>query len=153
MKKYLEASKRIISLFMIFLLLVQQFGCVTSAVIPIADLPAYYPKYAYAVHCRKSVYILPKIAVVHDTLSGKIYNPDSEILATGNFIHIYPSADSLVQIREANILSLPLSGILQVKRTEEAPGKTAALILGGIGLVLLVLAGIAFSSLHFSLDM
>ncbi len=152
MKTFPEAIKRIISLSMIFVLLVQQYGCVTSNIISTANLQAYSPEFAYAIHCHKSVYVLQKIAVVNDTLSGKIYNPDFDVLTTGDFIRIYPTADSLVRISPAKILSLPLAGVLKVQRIEEDPGKTTALVLGGIGLALLVLIGIGISSMHFSID-
>jgi hypothetical protein len=135
---------------LIFILLLQQFGCVSLNTISTANLPAYSPKYAYAIHCHKSVYVLQKIAVVNDTLSGKIYNPQTDVLATGKMIRIYLSSDSLVKISPTNILSLPLSGITKVQTVEEDSGKTTALVLGSIGLVLLLLAGIALSSMSVS---
>lgn len=153
MKNYFKASKSIISQMLIFILLLQQYGCVTSNVISTADLPAYSPKFAYAIHCHKSVYVLQKITVVNDTLSGKIYNPQLEILATGDFIHIYPSSDSLVKVSQAKILSLPLSGIIKAKSSQEDATKTTVLVLGGIGLVLIILAGIAISSMNFNFYM
>jgi hypothetical protein len=152
MKTFPEAIKRIISLSMIFVLLVQQYGCVTSNIISTANLQAYSPEFAYAIHCHKSVYVLQKIVVVNDTLTGKIYNPDFDVLTTGNFIRIYPTADSIVKISPEKILRLPLAGIKHVKSIEEDPSKTTALVLGSIILTLLLLIGIGISSMHFSID-
>lgn len=149
MKKYLHEMKRITAILMIFILLIQQFGCVNSATLTTRDLPSYSPKYAYAVHCHKLVYIMEKIQVTNDTLSGKIFNPDINILQTDDFIHIYTYSDSLVKINTEKILSLPLSGIKKVKRIEEAPGKTTGLVIGAVVLALLIAAGISLSSTNF----
>jgi hypothetical protein len=96
---------------------------------------------------------MEKIVVKNDTLSGKIIDPEWEVLSTSNFIHIYPSSDSLVTINKAKVLSIPLSGILKVKSTEKARGKTTILVLGSVGIAILILIGISISSMEYSLDM
>lgn len=153
MQNHFESLRRIISVLMIFILLLQQFGCVNTYVITTDNLPAYSPKFAYEIHCDKKVYIMEKIVVKNDTLSGKIIDPEWEVLSTSNFIHIYPSSDSLVTINKAKILSIPLSGILKVKSTEKARGKTTILVLGSVGIAILILIGISISSMEYSLDM
>jgi hypothetical protein len=152
MQNHFESSKRIISVLMIFILLFQQFGCVNTYVITTDNLPAYSPKFAYEILCDKKVYIMEKIEVKNDTLSGKIFDPEWEVLSTNNFIHIYPSSDSLVTINKAKVLSIPLSGILKVKSVEKARGKSTILVLGGVCLALLILAGIAMSSMEIPLE-
>jgi hypothetical protein len=149
MKELLHELKRITAISMIFFLMIQQFGCVNSSILTTDNLPSYSPNYAYAVHCHKLVYIMEKIQVTNDTLSGKIYNPDINILQNDNFIHIYPSSDSIVKINTEKILSLPLQGIKSVKSIEEAPGKTTGLVIGGVVLVLLIAAGISLSSTNY----
>lgn len=153
MHNHFESVSRIISVLMIFILLLQQFGCVNTYVITTDNLPAYSPKFAYEIHCDKKVYIMEKIVVKNDTLSGKIIDPEWEVLSTSNFIHLYPSSDSLVTINKAKVLSIPLSGILKVKSTEKARGKTTILVLGSVGIALLILIGISISSMEYSLDM
>ncbi len=153
MHNHFESVRRIISVLMIFILLLQQFGCVNTYVITTDNLPAYSPKFAYEIHCDKKVYIMEKIVVKNDTLSGKIIDPEWEVLSTSNFIHIYPSSDSLVTINKAKVLSIPLSGILKVKSTEKARGKTTILVLGSVGIAILILIGISISSMEYSLDM
>ena len=153
MHNHFESVRRIISVLMIFILLLQQFGCVNTYVITTDNLPAYSPKFAYEIHCEKKVYIMEKIVVKNDTLSGKIIDPEWEVLSTSNFIHIYPSSDSLVTINKAKVLSIPLSGILKVKSTEKARGKTTILVLGSVGIAILILIGISISSMEYSLDM
>jgi len=153
MQNHFESLRRIISVLMIFILLLQQFGCVNTYVITTDNLPAYSPKFAYEIHCDKKVYIMEKIVVKNDTLSGKIIDPEWEVLSTSNFIHIYPSSDSLVTINKAKVLSIPLSGILKVKSTEKARGKTTILVLGSVGIAILILIGISISSMEYSLDM
>jgi hypothetical protein len=132
MNKYLQEIKRIIAAIMIFILLLQQFGCVNSKVISTADLPSYNPKYAYAIQCDKSVYLSEKVVVTNDALSGKVFNPDWEVLQTENFIRIYTSTDSLVNINLANILSLPISDIIKVESIGKAHGKTTGLVIGDV---------------------
>lgn len=153
MHNHFESVRRIISVLMIFILLLQQFGCVNTYVITTDNLPAYSPKFAYEIHCDKKVYIMEKIVVKNDTLSGKIIDPEWEVLSTSNFIHLYPSSDSLVTINKAKVLSIPLSGILKVKSTEKARGKTTILVLGSVGIAILILIGISISSMEYSLDM
>ncbi len=153
MHNHFESVRRIISVLMIFILLLQQFGCVNTYVITTDNLPAYSPKFAYEIHCEKKVYIMEKIVVKNDTLSGKIIDPEWEVLSTSNFIHLYPSSDSLVTINKAKVLSIPLSGILKVKSTEKARGKTTILVLGSVGIAILILIGISISSMEYSLDM
>lgn len=153
MQNHFESLRRIFSVLMIFILLLQQFGCVNTYVITTDNLPAYSPKFAYEIHCDKKVYIMEKIVVKNDTLSGKIIDPEWEVLSTSNFIHLYPSSDSLVTINKAKVLSIPLSGILKVKSTEKARGKTTILVLGSVGIALLILIGISISSMEYSLDM
>jgi hypothetical protein len=150
MKIHFESIKKNISVLMIFILLIQQFGCVTTNVVTTNNLPAYSPKFAYEIHCQKTIYIMEKIAVKNDTLTGKLFDPEWELLSTSNFIHIYLSSDSLVTISKANVLSIPLSGIVQVKSKEKAKGKTAVLVVGSIGLALIILAGIGMSQMKFS---
>ena len=153
MHNHFESVRRIISVLIIFILLLQQSGCVNTYVITTDNLPAYSPKFAYEIHCDKKVYIMEKIVVKNDTLSGKIIDPEWEVLSTSNFIHIYPSSDSLVTINKAKVLSIPLSGILKVKSTEKARGKTTILVLGSVGIAILILIGISISSMEYSLDM
>lgn len=153
MKKILHPLKIIVTVSMSFILLIQQFSCVNSKIITTADLPSYYPMYAYEIHCQKTVYYLEKIVVINDTLSGRVLNPEWEVLQTSNFIHIYPSSDSLVKINSSKILSLPLSGIVKVESKEKAHGRTTILIFGGITATLLIILGIAMASSSFSLDL
>lgn len=138
MKKPLHPIRGIVSLLMIFILLLPQPGCVTTQIISTADLPSYYPKFTYAIHCAKSVYFLDKIAVTNDTLSGKI-DPEPDTLQTIDFINIYPSSDSLVRIDTAMILSIPLAGILKAESRKVDTGKTTLSIIGGVALFILII--------------
>ena len=54
-----------------------------------------------------------------------------------------------MEINTEKILSLPLHGIKNVKKIEEAPGKTIGLVVGGVVLVLLIAAGISMSSTNY----
>lgn len=153
MKNKLHPFARNIAVLMSFILLIQQFSCVNSKIITTADLPSYYPKYAYEIHCQESVYLLEKIVITNDTLTGRVLNPEWEVLQTSNFIHIYPSSDSLVKINSAKILSLPLSGIIKAESKEKAHGKSTLLVLSGITVVLLILLGFAMASGSSTIDL
>ena len=142
MEKKVEL-KSILSLLMIFILLIQQFGCVNSKIITTAELPSYYPKYVFKIHSKKSAYCLENVAFKNDTLSGKIMNEDPELVKY--YVHIYPTSDSVVKVNKAMILSIPLTGIMKIKSTESAPGKSTLLFLGSVALIAIIIAAATFS--------
>lgn len=150
MKKYLESLKRIITLFMIFILLIQQFGCVNSKILIAADLPSHYPKYLFKIHCKKTVYSLDSVAFTYTTLTGRI--SDEEPLQSKYIVHIYPTSDSVVTINKAMLLSIPFSGIEKIKSTESAPGKSAVLVVGSIALIALIIGIVSALSMDINLD-
>jgi len=150
MKKYVESLKRIITLLMIFILLIQQFGCVNSKILITADLPSHYPKYLFKIHCKKTVYSLDSVTFSNNTLTGKIN--DEEPLQYKYIVHVYPTSDSVVKINKAMLLSLPFSGIEKIKSTEAAPGKTAIFVLSSIALLALIIGIISALTMDFDLD-
>jgi hypothetical protein len=141
MNKCFKSIQKMMSLIMIFALLSGQFGCVNSKIITTSQLPSYYPKYLYKIHCKHRVYELENISFANDTLSAKIN--DEGPMQTKHIIHIYPSSETLIQINKARILRMPLEGIKEIKCTDAAPGKSAALgvaVAGGIAVGAIIIA-------------
>jgi hypothetical protein len=126
MKKYLNSINKGISLLMIILLLIQQFGCTTTNSITSSNLTI-SPKYLYKIYYHKSVYELKEPQITNGILSGKISIEES--MKSGNIAYIYPVSDSAVRINPAKTLSIPLDKISQVKVEELAKGQTAALVI------------------------
>ena len=151
MKTYFEQIKRICYLFMIFILLIQQFGCVNSKILITAELPSYYPKYIFKIHSQKTVYLLDSVAFSQNTLTGKI--SEEEPTQSKYVVHIYPTSDSVVKINKAMILSIPFSGIEKIKSTEAAPGKSVILVAGSIALLVLIISIVSALALELDLDM
>jgi hypothetical protein len=140
MKNTLRQMKRIVSVLLIFIIMIQHSGCVSSINITSAELPA-PSKYAYIVHCQKSFYSLDNIVISNDTLSGKINNLVPA--QTKYIVRIFPISDSFVKIDTNLILRVPLNGISNMNKIVNAPGKTVALVAGILGGGLMVLMIIA----------
>jgi hypothetical protein len=142
MRKKVEL-KSILSLLTIFIILIQQFGCVNSKITTTTELPSYYPKYAYKLYYKNSYYYLENIVFKKDTLSGKISKEDPEFAKY--IVHLYLTSDSLVKINKAMMLSIPLSGIMKIKSTESAQGKSTLLVLGSIAVIAIIIFAATFS--------
>jgi len=151
MKKYFGQLKRISSLLMIFILLIQQSGCVNSKILIAAELPSYYPKYLFKIHYKKTVYSLDSVSFSNNTLTGKI--SDEEPLQSKYIVHIYPTSDSVVRIDKAMLLRMPFSGIEKIKSTEAAPGKSAILVVSSIALIALIVGIISALTMDFDIDL
>ena len=114
MKEHSQIRK-IISVLMIFLLLMQLSGCYVTKIIPSSALPLpKSEKYPYIIHSPHSKYLLRNTVVSNGILSGKIdVTENSQYI--GNKIHIYITSDSVMKINSGTIISIPLNDIVKVK--------------------------------------
>jgi len=132
--------QKIISVFMIFILLIQLSSCVSTKIISSSDLPLpKSSKYHYIIHSKESSYRLDTTVISNGILSGKINL--TEDYSIGQKIKVYLSSDSVMKINTNGILSIPLNGIAKVEVTKVAAGKTILLVTGCI-FVILIIVGI-----------
>ncbi len=136
MKNHSELN-RTLSLLLIFVILIQQFGCISTKKIQPADL-SIHEENQYKLRYRFAVYDVKEAQVSNNTLHGKIdltYKPSQK----NNVVYIQPVADSLVKIDSNYYFSLPLTGITKVYTEDKAPEKTVLAVIGSIaGVFLLV---------------
>jgi hypothetical protein len=140
MKIHLYHIKRVASVFMIFIILIEQSGCTATKIISTADIPI-SSVYKYKIYYRKTAYFLENTVISKDSLSGKI---DINYIAkhAKNTVHIYPSSDSLVTVNTNMVISVPLSGISKIQLVEASPKNTTLFIIGmGTTLVILFIIG------------
>jgi hypothetical protein len=147
MKKYLQL-RRVLSLLMILILLIQQFSCTSSKVISINDFKV-SPLYLYKIHYQKTTYILEEPVISNGVLSGKLV--DAESFRNKKIIHIYPISDAVVTINSHSFLTLPLDKISQVKEQNISNGKTAALAVGGFVALIVIIMVVSYENIHFTL--
>ncbi len=128
---------RTLSLLLIFVILIQQFGCISTKKIQPTDLSIYEGN-QYKLRYRFAVYDVKEAQVSNNTLHGKIdltYKSSQK----NNFVYIQPIADSLVKIDSNYYFSVPLIGIKKVYKKDKEPVQTALVICGSIvGILLLV---------------
>jgi len=90
MNEYSQYEKSI-SVLMIFFLLMQQLGCVSSkTLVNGSDIPI-SQRYNYLIHEKDSKYRIKDVNISDGILSGKIYWEESSHLGTK--VHIYISDD------------------------------------------------------------
>jgi hypothetical protein len=138
----------VVSYLIIFIILIQQFGCSTSKVISTSDMKV-SPEYLYKIHYKKTVYLLEEPVISNGILSGKFVNQESTRIESA--IHIYPVSDSVVRINSQKIMSIPLDKISQIEEKDLAKGKTAALVIGSIVAVIFIIGAISLSQDGFGL--
>jgi hypothetical protein len=126
MKKYSQ-PQRIVAIIMIFVILPQFTGCVTSKIIAVKDLPV-VSNDRYVIHVRKAYYEIDSTHIENGILSGRITSGES--VHNKNAVNLYLLSDTLIKITPQNILSLPVSEITQIKEVKPSSGKTVLLVTG-----------------------
>jgi hypothetical protein len=147
MKNHLLLN-RSISLFLIFVLLIQQYGCISTKNIQPANL-SISEENQYKLRYQIAVYDIKEAQVTNDTLRGKI-DLTYKSIQKNNVVYIEPFADSLVKIDTDYYFTLPLSGITKVYKEDKAPGKTALVVGGSIAGFIVLLSFLVASSLSYS---
>jgi len=127
--------KKIISILMIFILLIQLSGCMSYRIISSADLTD-SNKYNYIIHSQKSKYRIENTVISNGILSGKIVVEHSNI---GNKVQVYLSSDSMIKINMEKILSIPVDSIAKVEMEKFSVGKTALLVGTCVGAIIVVI--------------
>ena len=114
--------RRIISVLMSFILMIEFTGCYTTRVISAPEIGS---SGKYLVHCKNSKYQVNDIVISNGILSGKL-NLSGENYGSVNKTNIYVSSDSVIKINDG-LISLPVSSITKIEQKVHDPGKTKTL--------------------------
>ncbi|MCU0462305.1 MAG: hypothetical protein MUF36_09880 [Bacteroidales bacterium] len=130
--KYSQFLK-ILSAFMVFIMLIQIAGCYTmrsiTGEIKYSDLPD-PEKYVYVIHMKTAVLWLENTIVSEDSLSGTICS--KQHLDIDYRVHIFLSSDSVVRINN-NLFCVNLKDIVKAKQTiHNKAAQTFSIVAGGI---------------------
>jgi hypothetical protein len=124
MIKYSKTHK-FISVLIIFNLLIQISGCVSTSVISASDFPV-SGEFNYRVNGQKSSFLLENAVISNRILSGKInYSKSTQI---ARVVNLYLSSDSVIKLDTGQILSIPVDSIVKVEKTVFSPAKTILLV-------------------------
>lgn len=141
MRKY-SVIQKIISIVMIFIVLIDISGCVSSKILSKSDLPL-NEGYPYKIVCKHTNFLMNDIKISNGILSGKV-----EMAGSGrysNIVNIYLTSDSALKIIEGKILTVPCDSITKVKMVKASPPKTVLLITGiTIGVIIIFITTFRF---------
>jgi hypothetical protein len=140
MNKY-SGFEKMVSIVMIFIMLIQFSGCVSTKILSKSDLPV-SGIWPYKIRCQKTNFLLKDVEVSNGKLSGKVETTESSRYA--NIVNIYLASDSVVKINEENILTVPLESITRVKLVETSTAKTFFLVTGITAVIVLLLLNSSF---------
>ena len=131
--------KKYISVILIFVILIQMPGCVsTKPVNSIAEIPS-PDKYSYILHIQKTRYQIINANISNGIITGNL--KIGEPTYVGHKVHFYLHTDSVLNVTPDMMLKLNVNSLSKVEVEHTAKGKTAALV-GGIVLVVLTIVGI-----------
>ena len=141
----ISKHRKSISVILIFLILIQMPGCVSTKVVnSVSDIPV-SEKYTYIIHTQKTRYQLLNATFSNGILSGNLIN--GKHTQTAHKVHLYLLSDSV--LKPDSEMRLVLSGDKISKIELESPSKGATAILLG-GILILVVIIIAVASVDYS---
>ena len=121
MKRDSELQK-VISAFMLFVLLIEFTGCYSTKIIPTSDLTS---STSYMIHCKKASYPVYNVEIADSILTGKIDIMKMKS-GTGDKTHIYLTADSVLKFNN-DMISFPVQYISRVEKKVPDTRKTRTL--------------------------
>jgi hypothetical protein len=144
MKKHSQFQKSL-SVLMLFLLLIQFSGCVSSRVLTVNELPV-SSALNYVIRFQTAHYPIDSAVLTNGIFSGKLSseNPSHK----RGTVNLYLSSDTSLKISSENVLSIPVSAIEKIKEVKPSAGKTLLLVSGLI--VALVVVFINTYNLDFN---
>jgi hypothetical protein len=136
-------QKKSISVILIFVILIQMPGCVSTKIInSVSEIPV-SDKYSYVLHSQKSRYQIINARFSDGIISGNLLKGEPSHI--GYKVHFYLPADSVLKINPDMTLLLPVDRVSKIELESVAKGATA-LIIGGV--VVAILTVIAVMSLQ-----
>jgi hypothetical protein len=136
----ISKHRKSISVILIFLILIQIPGCVSTKFInSLSDIPV-SEKYTYILHTQKTRYQLLNATFPNGILSGNLIN--GKHTQTAHKVHFYILADSVLKLDSDARLVLPIDKISKIELESPAKGATA-ILLGGLLIVLVIIIAVA----------
>lgn len=133
--------KKFISVILIFVILLQMPGCVSTKTINSdTDIPV-SEKYTYILHTPTTNYQILNARFSDGIISGNLINGKHPQKA--NKIYFYLQADSILKLKPDMTLALPIDSISKIELKKPAIGATVILSGGLIMVILLILAVIS----------
>lgn len=138
MKRLLKHNK-ITSVILIFVILIQMPGCISTKIITsVSDIPA-SEEYLYILHGEKSKYQILNARISDGIITGNLRS--GEPSHSGHKVHLYIPADSVVKFNSDMTMVLPVDKVSKIELQSVAKG-TTALALGGIVVAILIIIGL-----------
>jgi cellulose synthase/poly-beta-1,6-N-acetylglucosamine synthase-like glycosyltransferase len=132
----ISKHRKFISVILIFVILIQMPGCVSTKVInSLSDIPV-SEKYTYIIHSQTTKYQLLNARFSNGTISGNLINGKQAQRA--NSVHFYLLADSVLKPDSDMRLVLPFDKISKIELVRPAIGATAILFGGAIIAILFI---------------
>jgi cellulose synthase/poly-beta-1,6-N-acetylglucosamine synthase-like glycosyltransferase len=132
----ISKHRKFISVILIFVILIQMPGCVSTKVInSLSDIPV-SEKYTYIIHSQTTKYQLLNARFSNGTISGNLINGKQAQRA--NSVHFYLLADSVLKPDSDMRLVLPFDKISKIELVSPAIGATAILFGGAIIAILFI---------------
>lgn len=128
--------QEIISILLIFIMLINLSGCVSSKILSKSDLPV-SGIWPYKIQCRNTNFLLNDVKISNGQLSGKVEEVGS--IRYANIVKIYLTSDSVVKINEDKILTVPCDSITKVRMVKASTVKTFFLIAGATAVVIAIM--------------
>lgn len=134
----ISRHQKSISVFLIFVILIQLPGCVSTKVVKsVSDIPP-SKKYTYIINSTTTSYQLMNASISNGTVSGNLIN--GRQTQTSHKVHFYLVADSVMKNDTINHVVIPLDKLSKIEVVSPAIGATSALFGGIIIVVLAIIA-------------
>jgi hypothetical protein len=131
--------KKFISVILIFVILIQMQGCVSTKIInSVADIPV-SEKYTYILHTPTTRYQLLNAGFSDGIISGNLVN--GKHAQTVDKVHLYLQADSLLKFNSDMTLVLSVDKVSKIKLEKPSIAVTAILF-GGILLTIILIISV-----------
>ena len=126
----ISKHKKSISVFLIFVILIQLPGCVSTKVVKsVSDIPP-SKKYTYLVHSTTNKYQLMNANISNGTISGNLIS--GKHTQTAHKVNFYLIADSVLKTDTINHVVIPIDKLSKIEVERPATGANTALVFGGI---------------------
>jgi hypothetical protein len=134
----ISKHKKFISVILIFVILTQIPGCVSTKTInSVTDIPV-SEKYTYILHTPTINYQILNARISDGIISGNLIN--GKHTQKANKIYFYLQSDSILKLKPDMTLALPIDSISKIELKKPALGATLILSGGFIIVILLIIA-------------
>jgi hypothetical protein len=140
--------KKSISVILIYVILIQMPGCVSTKIInSVSEIPV-SNKYSYILHSQKTRYQILNAGFSNGIISGILIK--GEPAHIGYKVHFYLPADSVLKINPDMTLVLPVDRVSKIELERVAIGATAAVIGGVVLLIVIIIGYVSLKNMNLS---